>query len=384
MAVKLTLQAGPHERMNCPTLATVDLEGLDPARLVAKPDCCYGVLPCQVGPAGGASQVACMFPCLAAGEERAVSLEEGSSPSIEGVRLRQVGEDSTVRIYMEGDLFSVFHHGETWARPFLHPLIGPFGDPVTRAYPVVRDVPGETQDHPHHKSFWVAWGDVNGADNWSENEQGHARMVVRGLTAVESGPVFGRLGCALDWISETGAKLLQEDREFVFWNAPASGRLVDLTVRLRATQGEVTFGDTKEGGICSIRTASSMDAKADGTIVNSFGGINEAETWGKRAHWCDYYGPVNGKTVGIAIFDHPSNLRHPTYWHVRDYGLMTANPFGLSHFLRDPTVDGCYRLAAGEVLTFRYRIYVHAGDTEAGKVADKYHDYINPPTLRPG
>jgi len=35
-----------------------------------------------------------------------------------------------------------------------------------------------------------------------------------------------------------------------------------------------------------------------------------------------------GKTVGIAVFDHPSNPRHPTTWHVRDYGLFAANPLG--------------------------------------------------------
>ena len=69
------------------------------------------------------------------------------------------------------------------------------------------------------------------------------------------------------------------------------------------------------------------DADKDGAIVNSYGGSQEMETWGKRAHWCDYVGPVNGKTVGITIMDSPGNFRYPTYWHVRDYGLMTANPF---------------------------------------------------------
>ena len=54
--------------------------------------------------------------------------------------------------------------------------------------------------------------------------------------------------------------------------------------------------------------------------------------WGKRADWVDYYGNVAGEIVGIAIFDHPKNLRHPTYWHARSYGLLAANPFGLREF----------------------------------------------------
>ena len=204
---------------------------------------------------------------------------------------------------------------------------------------------------------------------------------MRALTACDSGPVFGRIACTLDWVSEKAVAVLEERREITVWDLPANGRAIDLTVAFHATRGPVRFGDTKEGGICSVRVASSMDASGAGTIVNSYGGTNEAETWGKRAHWCDYYGPVHGHTVGIAIFDHPANLRYPTYWHVRNYGLMTANPFGLSHFLNDRTVDGAHTLEAGGVLTFRYRVYCHAGTTVEGEVAGKSHDFITPPQV---
>jgi len=46
-------------------------------------------------------------------------------------------------------------------------------------------------------------------------------------------------------------------------------------------------------------------------------------------------------------FDNPKNLRHPTYWHARHYGLLAANPFGLGEFLHDRHRDGSFVIAAG-------------------------------------
>jgi len=71
-----------------------------------------------------------------------------------------------------------------------------------------------------------------------------------------------------------------------------------------------------------------------GTIINAEGVKNTA-AWGKRSTWVDYHGPKDGKVYGVAIFDHPSNPRHPTWWHVRDYALFAANPFG-KHDFREP------------------------------------------------
>lgn len=383
MTIRLVVKAGEHDRRQCPVTAVVPSAGLVAERLALTPEGQKTVVPCQIEACGDMLRVSWIVDGLAARREAVYLLAEGEPAAGRGVELREA-EAGRIDVLLNGKLFTAFHFGGNWARPFLHPVVGPFGEPMTRAFPVVPGVPGESQDHPHHKSFWVAWGEVNGTDNWSENPKGHARQVVRKLETPVSGPVFGRIACSLDWVSETGVKQLEEDREICFHNLSAACRAVDLRVTFRATAGEVRFGDTKEGGICSIRVASSMDASGKGTIVNSYGGTNEAETWGKRAHWCDYYGPVAGDTVGIAILDHPRNFRYPTYWHVRNYGLMTANPFGLSHFLGDKSVDGTHVLPAGGELTFRYRVLFHAGTTAAADVAGRFHDYVNPPAVAIG
>ena len=161
----------------------------------------------------------------------------------------------------------------------------------------------------------------------------------------------------------------------------APSRLLDIDLTLTAAEEDVLFGDTKEGGLISLRVASSMDVPRGGRLENSNGGVGEDNVWGKRAAWCDYSGPVNGKTVGVAIFDHPESFRHPTYWHARDYGLMTTNPFAVSTFEGEGP-SGEYLLPAGESLRFRYRIYIHKGDATEGKVAEQNSSYAGPPRVQ--
>jgi hypothetical protein len=85
---------------------------------------------------------------------------------------------------------------------------------------------------------------------------------------------------------------------------------------------------------------------------------------------------VDGKIVGIAIFDDPGNPRHPTTWHVRDYGLFAANPFGLHEFEKRPAHTGDFTIPAGQSATFRYRFYLHEGDEKEARVAEMYEDYV--------
>ena len=292
------------------------------------------------------------------------------------VELKEAGDRIEFRI--GGELFTCYHFGGEYARPFLYPIIGPGGKSITRCYPM-EQVPGETTDHAHHRSVWVAHGDVNGVDNWSE-EKGHGRIIHRAFTEKVSGATFGRISASNDWVDKDGNKVLDEARTITVYNLPQTGRLIDVSVEFRSDK-DVKFGDTKEAGILSVRVATSMDGDKGGLITNSFGGVTEAETWGKQAHWCDYSGPVDGRTVGISVFDNPSNFRHPTYWHVRDYGLMTANPFALSAYKHDPSVDGSHTLKAGECLSFAYRVYIHDGDVRAARVAEQYHGYVNPPSI---
>ena len=137
----------------------------------------------------------------------------------------------------------------------------------------------------------------------------------------------------------------------------------------------MTFGDTKEGSF-GLRIADSMSLKAKhgGHIINSQGQSDDA-AWGKPAAWVDYHGPLDGQTLGIAILNHPTSFRYPTRWHVRDYGLFAANPFGEHEFTNNPKDVGGYTLPSGKSLTLRYRVLFHRGDEKAGRMAQAFADY---------
>ncbi len=150
---------------------------------------------------------------------------------------------------------------------------------------------------------------------------------------------------------------------------------------LTASDGPVTFGDTKEG-MFGVRVATSMDVKKGkpgGRIVNAKG-LTDAATWGKKSPWIDYSGPVEGKTVGIAILDHPGNFGYPTPWHVREYGLFAANPFGKHEFGLSPKAEPTV-LEAGKSLHFRYRVILHEGDANAYPVGKAYEAFAKPPIV---
>ena len=355
--------------LDMPSELVADLALLDEARGVA--------VPSQVESTGAGCRVHWIVDSLAAGQRRTYRLTEAVAaargPEVE------LGEEpgGKIQVRIGGELFTNYHCGDGVPRPVLYPVIGPFGQGVTRAYPM-EEVEGDVTDHVHHRSIWVAWGDVNGSDNWSETPEA-GRVAQRQLDSLGGGAAFGWVASRNDWLDAAGKKLMEDATLYRFYNTPASMRLVDLEVAFHAGEGPVRFGDTKEGGFCSVRVAPSMNGDVAGRIETAFGGIGEPECWGKRAHWCDYSGPVAGHTVGIAIFDHPGNVNHPTYWHVRDYGLMTANPFGLSHFVGDQNADGSYVLPAGAAMTFRYRILVHAGNAAEGGVKNRYLDWVYPP-----
>ena len=279
-----------------------------------------------------------------------------------------------VAIEIDGNPFTEYLV-RSGAKPILWPVLGPTGKPMTRAYPMGQ-MPGEKKDHIHQRSFWFTHGAVNGISFWDEN-RGHGTIVHRRFAKVASGDE-AVLVTENDWIGPDGRKVLTDERRLKFGAGPQV-RWIDFDITLKASNGPVKFGDTKEGSF-GLRVARSMtvDAKGGGRIINSRG-QTDRDAWGRKAAWVDYHGPVAGQTVGIAIMNHPSSFRFPTFWHVRTYGLFAANPFGRRAFPDGGKQDGTYTLPEGRTITLRYRVWLHRGDEKQGHVAEAYAAYARQP-----
>jgi hypothetical protein len=290
-----------------------------------------------------------------------------------------------VTVSVDGATFTEYRHGDA-SHVYYWPVMGPGGVKMTRSYPIEK-VDGEETDHPHHRSMWFSHGLVNGVDFWSEaatfggrtpkNPVGRIEHVK--VLAMESGEDSGVLKTEQKWVMPDGSEALRSVQSLRVYDGPETERMFDFEVTLKAGEKDAVFGESKEGS-AGLRIAESMRVKhrkepGQGHIVNSEG-QTDAAVWGRHADWVTMSGPVAGRTYSITFMDHPSNLRHPTRWHAREYGLFAANPFCEAPMDKtQPKGSGDFTLKAGQAITFRYRILITEGDAATARQSERFAQF---------
>lgn len=312
-----------------------------------------------------------------------------TKPAAPSVKLTE--QPDRLRIELNGEHFTDYIiKGEERYFPLFYPVLGPGQVPMTRKYPL-EVIPGEDTDHPHHQSLWFAHSEINGHTFWAVRPYGDkvpGKTVHQKFSSIESGAKEGGFVSENQYVAGDGKVIMTDTRtvRFIAPDKPDGPRILDITIAFHASNGPVTFGDQKDAGM-AIRVASELQVEkrtgekdkmkaGAGHLVNSEG-IKDKDTWGKRARWVDAYGEVGGKPVGVAIMDHPKNPRHPSYWHSRTYGLVTANVFGKRHFegIKDNPKAGELVIPAGETVTFRWRFVFHRDDPTKANVEALYEQF---------
>ena len=295
-----------------------------------------------------------------------VPLLTGAPPS--GVKFEQLPD--RVDVKLDGKPLTAFHYDAKWDKPFLYPIRTVSGRLISRGWPVEPRA-GEEQDHAWHRGIWWGHGDINGEDFWREKpDKSTSRLIIDGKPKTSG----DSLEVKLAMMTSKGKRLGTVTERYTF-RPDGNHLLIDTTIAVNADAGEsLRFGDTDDGGY-AFRLADEFRQDRGARLINSENQTGTEQIWGKPAKWTDYSAQVAGEISGVAILDHPTNLRHPTRWHARGYSLNAANPFALRSFTRNKTDDGSYTLRAGEQMRFRYLMIVHEGELSRDRIEQYFTSF---------
>lgn len=354
--MQLTVYAGEHDRTMCPVFAEAPRP---PYPRFALKTPAGERLPAQYTERDGKGQIVFLLPWLGKGES--LTLRVVRSGGRDTCTLRR--EQSRISMCIGGKERTGYTFGTDLAKPYFGPFFERYGGQITRLDPT-------TKEHPHHRCFWVSHGSVNGVDTWNEpSDCGFIRN--HAIENEESGSVFAAFTACNTWTDHGGKPLCEEKTNYRLYCTAPGMTVADVELTLSAPYGQVTLGSTKEAGPVAVRMSDDITVKkGNGRFETGAGGVNEEDCWMKRAPWCDYYGTEAGHLCGFAILDHPENEGFPSYWHVRNYGLMAPNNFH---------IPGDRVIPAGESITWRYRLVAHNGDARAADISGKFADLAYAP-----
>ncbi|MCC6156285.1 MAG: PmoA family protein [Candidatus Hydrogenedentes bacterium] len=197
------------------------------------------------------------------------------------------------------------HHSGPF-KPFVRDLVTPEGVNILRNAP---------EDHLHHHGLMFAVR-VNDINFWEERENaGKQEHVAFGETKRGETLIVQQV----QWVGpgEIGP-VVNENRKVVFHHVD------DFPVTLGTWQSALhgidgkpapTYTGTNYNGL-GMRFLESMDK--GGSFSNADGATGVAGTVGAKSNWCAYTASADGKPVTVAMFDHPTNERHPATWYTMD------------------------------------------------------------------
>ncbi len=201
-----------------------------------------------------------------------------------------------------------YRHVQSPYKPYASKLFSPAG------VQVLRDAP---DDHKHHHALMFALA-ADGVNFWEETE-GRGAEKSRSLKPMKvtarSGMQHAGFTQELEWVNlQDNRVILGEERTVEVLDAADIGAtLLTWTSRLKPTgdRDSVLLTGSHYFGL-GMRFIETMDH--GGRFFNADQLDGEVVRGSERltpARWCAYEAPAENKKVTVAIFDHPSNPRHP-------------------------------------------------------------------------
>lgn len=234
----------------------------------------------------------------------------------------------------------------------------------------------EPKDHPWHRGLWWSWKTINGINYWEENP---TTRVSEGITEqtgarVELKQDYGA-GAELQFSYHPPGQpaVLTEKRRLTVSPPDAAGTyMIDWISEFTAGEAPVKLdrtpppheGGPAHGGYAGISLRFPQDSRGF-TVLNSEG---KSGGHGKAARWVS----VSEPSGGIAILDHPANLRHPSPWYVSETpGMLFLAPA--------PLFNETLELAPREMITLTYRVIIHSQPLAAGLLEERWSAFAATP-----
>jgi hypothetical protein len=244
------------------------------------------------------------------------------------------------------------NHSREEGRPCFHPVNLPDGTPLTWLRP---------PDHVWHRALWFSWKHINGVNYWDPDPP-PGKTAPRDVKVTLLDDWSARLSLQLDYRADD-QPVLSEERQLqvtspddrgrysIVWRSKFTAGQQDVHLERTPISGEKDGVDWGGYAGLSFRVAEELH---EWQVINSEG-QRDMTSHGKPARWMDFSGvTTDGKSGGAAIFDHPSNPRHPSPWFV---SMDTRNHFG--YFSPAFLFNANYVLLAGRTLMLSYAILLH-------------------------
>ncbi|MDQ4075446.1 MAG: PmoA family protein, partial [Chloroflexota bacterium] len=231
-------------------------------------------------------------------------------------------------------------------KPFFHPLHTPAGFCVSLFEPY---------DHIWHRGLWFTIKFINGENFWEETgDFGIQRTLLPPtVTHAADGSIAWTHEQLWERPNGTGSAFA-ETRRIAHRPLDDESYALDWDIALTA-QADLLLDRTPFttwGGYSGLTLRGNRNWQ-NTRILFPDGSTSDRPT-GVAALWSDLSGTFDGgyqQEGGLALFDHPDNVRHPSPW----YGATGAGHYLNAAFLFHEPLH----LSQGETLRLRYRALIH-------------------------
>ncbi|MDR2038119.1 MAG: PmoA family protein [Bacteroidales bacterium] len=221
-------------------------------------------------------------------------------------------------------------------------------------------------EYPHHSSLFFGCDRVNGGNYWQEGLE-RGRIISIGAKILEAKGEKVVIEDECIWKRPDAPSPIIDRRKITITSPSKELYQLDFDIEMEMLI-DVTILKTNHS-LFSARIDPDLSVRQGGTMINSEGKQGEKGTFGVGSPWIDCYGTRKTGTEGIAIMQHPSNKWFPSPWFTRDYGFISPTP------MYWPEDDKATVLKKGEKIQLRYRVIIHAGNSEEAKISQLYEQY---------